>query len=143
MQRIARLGLIAAIGALALAASGGAAAPQMPVQLAQAAGEPEPLLQSKPRERARPQARPKPRAQVRQQVRPQAHIRPLARHRARIVVRPQRYPYRSYHSIYPIPYPVEYPGPRARRHCENHYEVELRPSGGVVTPRMHCWWVPG
>jgi hypothetical protein len=138
MQRIARLGIVAAIGALALAAGHGAAAQQKPVQLAQAAGEPEPLLQSKPRERARPQARPKPR----EQVRPQARVRPLARVRPRIVVRPQRYPYRRYHSIYPTP-DLHIPAPRAKRHCEAHYEVELRPSGGVVVPRMRCWWVPG
>ncbi len=150
MQRIARLGLIAAIGALALAADGGAAAPQTPVQLAQAVGEPEPLLQSKPRERARPQARPKPRAEERPRARSQererardlARVRPQARTRPRIVVRPQRYPSRRTHSIYPTP-DLHIPAPRAVRHCEAHYEVDLRPSGGVVVPRMRCFWVPG
>jgi hypothetical protein len=62
--------------------------------------------------------------------------------RARIYVRPQ-YPYRRFHSIYPLPYPVEYPGPHAVRHCTSHYEVEWRPSGEVVVPRMRCWWAPG
>ena len=138
MQRIARLGIVAVIGALALVTGHAAAAPQKPMQFAQATGEPEPLLQNEPRQGARPQARPKPR----EQVRAQARVRPQARPRARIVVRPQRYPYRRYHSIYPTP-DLHIAAPRAKRHCEAHYEVELRPSGGVVVPRMRCWWVPG
>jgi hypothetical protein len=144
MRRIAQLGIVAAIGALTLVGGNGAAAPQQPMQLAQAAGEPEPLLQNEKRQRAKPQARPRPQARPkpREQVRAQARVRPQARPRARIVVRPQRYPYRRYHSIYPTP-DLHIPAPRAVRHCENHYEVDLRPSGGVVVPRMRCWWVPG
>jgi hypothetical protein len=36
-----------------------------------------------------------------------------------------------------------YPGPNATRQCEAHYVQEFRPSGTVIVPRMHCWWVPG
>jgi hypothetical protein len=36
-----------------------------------------------------------------------------------------------------------YPGPNATRQCVAHYEQEFRPSGTVIVPRMHCWWVPG
>jgi hypothetical protein len=53
------------------------------------------------------------------------------------------YPYRHFHSVYPVPYRFEYPGPNAKRECVARYVEERRPSGTVVTPRMHCWWVPG
>ncbi len=53
------------------------------------------------------------------------------------------YPYRHYHSIYPVPYRFEYPGPNAKRECAARYVEEYRPSGTVIVPRMHCWWVRG
>lgn len=64
------------------------------------------------------------------------------RARARIVVRP-RYPYRSYHAFYPPPYDIEYPGPNAHRECSGGFATEYRPSGPVITPRLHCWWARG
>jgi hypothetical protein len=47
------------------------------------------------------------------------------RARTRLRVRPL-YPYRRYHSLYPPPYDIEY-----------------RPSGTVIVPRMRCRWVRG
>ena len=35
------------------------------------------------------------------------------------------------------------PGPNAVRVCNAHYVQEYRPSGTVITPRMHCYWRPG
>ena len=35
------------------------------------------------------------------------------------------------------------PGPDAVRSCTAHYVQEYRPSGTVITPRMHCHWRPG
>ena len=67
---------------------------------------------------------------------PPRHARP------RIVVQP-RYPYRNYHTPYPPAYDIEYPGPNAKRECVARYVTENRPSGTVITPRMHCWWVRG
>jgi hypothetical protein len=109
-----------------LAAAPGVAAPEGRIKLAQATANPEPLAGS------RPQAG----SQSRAQTRPARRARPQIRVYS-------RYPYRRYHSIYPLPYPIEYPGPHAVRHCTSHYEVELRPSGNVVVPRMRCWWAPG
>ena len=37
-------------------------------------------------------------------------------------------------------YPHYYPGPNAVRVCNAHYELEYRPSGTVIVPRMHCYW---
>ena len=64
------------------------------------------------------------------------------RARPRIRVRPI-YPYRHTNLPYPAPYPIEYPGPNYKRDCVARYVEEHRPSGTVVTPRMHCWWVRG
>ena len=43
----------------------------------------------------------------------------------------------------PDVYPQYYPGPNAVRICNAHYVQEYRPSGTVITPRMHCYWRPG
>jgi hypothetical protein len=40
-------------------------------------------------------------------------------------------------------YPSYYPGPNAVRDCSATYVEEHRPSGTVITPRMHCFWRPG
>lgn len=40
-------------------------------------------------------------------------------------------------------YPRYYPGPNAVRDCTATYVQEFRPSGTVITPRMHCFWRPG
>src|ERR1700727_3170542 len=40
-------------------------------------------------------------------------------------------------------YPSYYPGPNAVRECNATYVEEFRPSGPVITPRMHCFWRPG
>jgi len=40
-------------------------------------------------------------------------------------------------------YPRYNPGPNAVRVCNAHYVQEYRPSGPVITPRMHCYWRPG
>ncbi|HKS18608.1 MAG TPA: hypothetical protein VJS63_05295 [Bradyrhizobium sp.] len=53
--------------------------------------------------------------------------------------------------VYPVPgedwepdvYPRYNPGPNAVRVCNAHYVQEYRPSGPVITPRMHCYWRPG
>lgn len=37
-----------------------------------------------------------------------------------------------------------YPGRRLLyRDCDFHLAQEWRPSGTVIVPRMHCWWVRG
>jgi hypothetical protein len=43
----------------------------------------------------------------------------------------------------PDVYPQYYPGPNAVRVCNAHLVQEYRPSGTVITPRMHCYWRPG
>jgi hypothetical protein len=43
----------------------------------------------------------------------------------------------------PDVYPRYNPGPNAVRVCNAHYVQEYRPSGPVITPRMHCYWRPG
>jgi hypothetical protein len=45
--------------------------------------------------------------------------------------------------FYPDVYPRYDPGPNAVRECNAHYVQEVRPSGTVITPRMHCFWRPG
>jgi hypothetical protein len=36
------------------------------------------------------------------------------------------------------------PGPRLLyRRCTSWYEIQYRPSGTVLYPAMHCWWVRG
>jgi hypothetical protein len=71
-----------------------------------------------------------------------ARAQQTSRPRTRLRVRPI-YPYRHFHSVYPVPYRYEYPGPNAKRECVARYVEEHRPSGTVITPRMHCWWVRG
>jgi hypothetical protein len=65
-----------------------------------------------------------------------------SRARTRVLVRPA-YPYRRYHSLYPLPDGIDYPGPNARRVCSGGLVTEYHPSGTVVVPRLHCWWVRG
>ncbi len=37
-----------------------------------------------------------------------------------------------------------YPGRRLLyRDCDFHLAQEWRPSGTVIVPRLHCWWVRG
>jgi hypothetical protein len=43
----------------------------------------------------------------------------------------------------PDVYPHYNPGPNAVRECNATYVQEYRPSGTVITPRMHCFWRPG
>ena len=43
----------------------------------------------------------------------------------------------------PDVYPRYNPGPNAVRECNAIYVQEYRPSGTVITPRMHCYWRPG
>jgi hypothetical protein len=43
----------------------------------------------------------------------------------------------------PDVYPRYNPGPNAVRVCNATYVQEYRPSGTVITPRMHCYWQPG
>jgi len=43
----------------------------------------------------------------------------------------------------PDVYPRYDPGPNAVRECNAYYVQEARPSGTVITPRMHCFWRPG
>jgi hypothetical protein len=40
----------------------------------------------------------------------------------------------------PDVYPRYDPGPNAVRDCTATYVQEYRPSGTVITPRMHCHW---
>ena len=61
-------------------------------------------------------------------------------------VRPRVRVYREFQPPfweYPRPGVYSWPGPNAKRDCRAWYVVENRPSGAVMTPRMHCWWVPG
>jgi len=36
-----------------------------------------------------------------------------------------------------------YPRPPLYRRCVDWYELQYRPSGTVLYPRMRCWWVRG
>jgi hypothetical protein len=58
----------------------------------------------------------------------------------RIVRRVPVYPREHYD---PDVYPRYNPGPNAVRVCNAYYVQEARPSGTVITPRMHCVWRPG
>lgn len=64
------------------------------------------------------------------------------------VPRPPRRPptrlrvYRAYEGV-PEVYPRYFPGPGAVRACNATYELEHRPSGTVVVPRLACVWRPG
>jgi hypothetical protein len=40
-------------------------------------------------------------------------------------------------------YPRYFPGRNAVRDCTATLVEEFRPSGTVITPRMHCFWRPG
>jgi hypothetical protein len=35
------------------------------------------------------------------------------------------------------------PRPLLYRRCVDWYELQYRPSGTVLYPQMHCWWVRG
>jgi hypothetical protein len=35
------------------------------------------------------------------------------------------------------------PRPLLYRRCTDWYELQYRPSGTVLYPQMHCWWVRG
>jgi hypothetical protein len=35
------------------------------------------------------------------------------------------------------------PQPLLYRRCTDWYELQNRPSGTVLYPQMHCWWVRG
>jgi hypothetical protein len=35
------------------------------------------------------------------------------------------------------------PRPLLYRRCADWYELQNRPSGTVLYPQMHCWWVRG
>jgi hypothetical protein len=35
------------------------------------------------------------------------------------------------------------PSPLLYRRCIDWYELQHRPSGTVLFPQMHCWWVRG
>jgi hypothetical protein len=35
------------------------------------------------------------------------------------------------------------PGRLLYRRCVDWYELQYRPSGTVLFPQMHCWWVRG
>ena len=35
------------------------------------------------------------------------------------------------------------PRPLLYRRCVDWYELQHRPSGTVLYPQMHCWWVRG
>jgi len=35
------------------------------------------------------------------------------------------------------------PRPLLYRRCTDWYELQNRPSGTVLYPQMHCWWVRG
>ena len=58
----------------------------------------------------------------------------------RIIRRVPVYPREHYD---PDVYPRYNPGPNAVRVCNAYYVQEARPSGTVITPRMHCFWRPG
>jgi len=36
-----------------------------------------------------------------------------------------------------------HPRPLLYRRCVDWYEMQYRPSGTVLYPQMHCWWVRG
>ncbi|HZC56867.1 MAG TPA: hypothetical protein VE396_12630 [Xanthobacteraceae bacterium] len=36
-----------------------------------------------------------------------------------------------------------HPRPLLYRRCVDWYELQHRPSGTVLFPQMHCWWVRG
>jgi hypothetical protein len=36
-----------------------------------------------------------------------------------------------------------HPRPLLYRRCTDWYELQNRPSGTVLYPQMHCWWVRG
>jgi hypothetical protein len=36
-----------------------------------------------------------------------------------------------------------HPRPLLYRRCVDWYELQYRPSGTVLYPQMHCWWVRG
>ena len=36
-----------------------------------------------------------------------------------------------------------YPRPLLYRRCADWYELQYRPSGTVLYPKMRCWWVRG
>ena len=36
-----------------------------------------------------------------------------------------------------------YPRPLLYRRCTDWYELQYRPSGTVLYPKMRCWWVRG
>jgi hypothetical protein len=55
-------------------------------------------------------------------ARPGEAAAPPARHARRIVINPL---------------PLRY------RRCTDWYELQNRPSGPVLYPQMHCWWVRG
>jgi hypothetical protein len=61
--------------------------------------------------------------------------RPRGRPRVRIYQAPQR----DDRGVYPS----YNPGPDAVRDCTATYVEEHRPSGTVITPRMHCFWRRG
>lgn len=65
---------------------------------------------------------------------------PKARTRIRVRLLYGRQPFSS---PYPPTYDIRYPGPNASRECAVRYVQEYRPSGTVIVPRMHCWWVRG
>ena len=50
--------------------------------------------------------------------------------------------YPTYEGV-PEVYPRYFPGPNAVRDCNATYELEYRPSGTVIVPRMRCIWRPG
>ena len=63
-----------------------------------------------------------------------------AQQRRRVIRRVPVYPREEWRT--PV-YPQYYPGPNAVRDCSATYVQEYRPSGTVITPRMHCYWRPG
>jgi hypothetical protein len=36
-----------------------------------------------------------------------------------------------------------YPRPLLYRRCTDWYELQYRPGGTVLYPKMRCWWVRG
>jgi hypothetical protein len=119
MGAVANKGWLAALAGVCLIALGSSPVAAQPAPEPAVIPDPKPLVQPPPRRARRYYA-----------ARPRIEVRP-------------RYPYRSFHTLYPLPYDVEYPGPNARRDCETRLVTEYRPSGTVVVPRMHCWWVRG
>ena len=60
--------------------------------------------------------------------------------RRRVIRRVPVYPREEWR---PDVYPRYNPGPNAVRVCSATYVQEYRPSGTVITPRMHCYWRRG